>query len=257
MRTMRKLLIFAATSFCLMSIVALIGMKISSTTWFCLRCHETSNIAATWRKSKHSQSNSQPTACMLCHSRPGSVGFLQGQIETIFSHLMKFDTRLPSFLSEGNCESNLTQSQSRVAEAAELAKTATPVAPLTCTRSGCHNIDRIDNHSQQQGLSRTIALDHVRHIQIMKKIGTISPCMPCHRDVAHSQGSFRPTMKRSCFLCHKEQNIASTNCSLCHHANLPKGEGKGEENPHSGFFLNKASNFRLTSSSWLGFLSLP
>ncbi|MEW6379652.1 MAG: NapC/NirT family cytochrome c [bacterium] len=209
MRKLKKLLIIAGSGISLMSVMTVVGIKISSTAWFCLRCHETSNIAATWRKSKHSPVNSQGSACIHCHARPGFLGFLQSQVETAFTHLEFLDPTFPSFpssLSARNCQANLVQPEPTAIQ-------PTICEPVSCTQSGCHQIEDIDNHARPD---RLITLNHVKHIQVMEKIGTISKCMPCHRDVAHGEGSFLPNMKSSCFLCHKERDIAAANCTLCH-----------------------------------------
>lgn len=238
MKKLKKLLVISGVGLFLMSVAALAGVKLSSTAWFCLCCHETSNIAATWRKSKHGPVNSKESTCIQCHSRPGLLGFLQSQVETTFAHLEFFDKTFPSSLSTPNCQAYLAQ------PAPALLRPPLPPTtcePVSCTQSGCHQIEDIDNHARPD---RLIALNHVKHIQVMEKIGTISECMPCHRDVAHGEGSFLPNMKSSCFLCHKERDIAAANCTLCHstHPKVQLTNGKATTLPE----LHKAAKIPCT-----------
>ncbi len=211
---MKKILTLSFICLIVFGFLLLAGFKIFKTSWFCLQCHEKSNIAENWKKSKHGPSNPEMNNCIHCHSRPGFIGLLQSQVGKFFSHLTVFDF-LDSFLSTEN-------------------QKLRPSKSVTCVQEGCHQMDLLD-----RSLRRQISLSHSVHVKIMEEIGTRSKCMPCHIDIAHGEFKFLPDMKSTCFLCHSEQDTQSSNCDLCHKTH-PGVQLKGRDT--SLFELHNTTN---------------
>lgn len=184
--SMGKKLALIGVGLVLFGVMAVGGIELTCTSWFCLSCHEMKELGATWKLSKHGPDNPEmDNRCMKCHSQPGLLGLLKAKIGGLFS--------LAYHLS-GNYHLEATQ-------------------PVVCIREGCHQIADLDRATRPD---RTVTINHAKHIKVMKTIGTRYGCMPCHRDIAHGEEKFLPDMKTSCFLCHTNRDIGASNCALCH-----------------------------------------
>ncbi|MEW5817414.1 MAG: NapC/NirT family cytochrome c [Spirochaetota bacterium] len=183
--SMGKKLTLVAVGVVLFGAIAFAGIELTCTSWFCLSCHEMKELGAAWKLSKHGPDNPEMHNCMKCHSQPGLLGLLKAKIAGLFSLVYHLT---------GDYHLEATQ-------------------PVVCVRSECHHIEDLDRATRPD---QTVTLSHAKHIKVMKSIGTRYQCMPCHRDIAHGEQKFLPDMKTSCFLCHTNQDIAASNCALCH-----------------------------------------
>lgn len=181
---LKRLLILVVVLIAVVSI-GVAGIEITCTPWFCNRCHEMNVYYETWDLCNHGKRGD----CMKCHVKPGLINFLKAKVYGVFGlffHILGFT----------NVEATL---------------------PVVCVREGCHIAEEIDNTVRKRDFVKTVKMDHIKHIEINRRIGTRYDCIPCHKDVAHSRKKdFMPDMKETCFICHSDSDIRYQNCIACH-----------------------------------------
>lgn len=182
--------------------LAFAGIEFTCTPWFCNRCHEMNEYYDSWLLCNHGPEKGRNMEnCMKCHIRPGFLNFLKAKVNGVFSLLFHL-------AGYHHVEATL---------------------PVICLREGCHNIETIDTHERTKDVTKTVTLDHKKHIELNEKIGTRYKCMPCHKNVAHGrQQKFMPDMRDTCFICHADTDIRFNNCTACHPKH-PKIKGDVEE----------------------------
>ncbi|MGA1876298.1 MAG: hypothetical protein ACMUIA_11890 [bacterium] len=218
---MKKKVAVIGSGLILFMTMALSGTMIGRTTWFCLRCHEISPPDDVSTGLRHNPMNPEAGTCRQCHFRPGFIGILHSQVDMVFSHLMAFDRNFSS-----------TPGKSYPSDSS---------LPVTCIHEGCHQVEAMDKSDPKDQI---VSMSHLRHIQVMKHIGTRSKCLPCHTEIAHGEDSYLPNMKRNCFLCHRNVDIAASNCALCHPAH-PQVQLKGKRKTLFG--LHKGTEISCTA----------
>ncbi|MBN2373580.1 NapC/NirT family cytochrome c [bacterium] len=196
----RKVLLVVAI-LVVIAVVAVAGIEVTCTPWFCNRCHEMNEYFDTWTLCNHGpESTRNMKDCMKCHIKPGFLNFLKAKANGVFSLLFHL-------AGYHHVEATL---------------------PVICLREGCHTMEQLDEFDRTADPAETVKLNHRMHIEINEKIGTRYKCMPCHKNVAHGkQQKFMPDMKDTCFLCHSDTDIRYKNCDSCHPAH-PLIKGKVE-----------------------------
>jgi len=138
---------------------------------------------------------------MKCYAQPGFLNFLKAKINGLFSLVL------------------------HVAGYPYMEATL----PVVCLREGCHLLEKIDANEIKRDTVKTVRLDHVRHVDLTRRIGIRYECIPCHKNIAHaSNREFMPDMKGTCFVCHSDLNISYRHCTICHPRH-PSIEGDVDE----------------------------
>jgi nitrate/TMAO reductase-like tetraheme cytochrome c subunit len=214
--SLKKELTIVAVGLTLFGIITVGGMELSCSSWSCISCHEMKELGSNWKFSKHgpyNAANPEMHNCLKCHAQPGAAGFLKAKISGFFC--------LAYHLGD-NYHVKATKQ-------------------VVCIRGGCHKLEYLDKADRSD---RVVSMNHAKHIKVIKKVGTRSQCMPCHRNIAHGDDKYLPDMKKDCFVtCHNENGITSPKCTLCHPAHP---DVRLKDQKASLFALHKDANISCT-----------
>lgn len=147
-------------------LISVIGVEATSRPAFCNSCHVMEPYYTSWRLSAH-----KDVSCVGCHISPGVDSFLEAKLNGLGQVV---DDAL-------NRTSN---------------KPSASVSQLSCTRSGCHDLDTIAHKEAKNGLFK---FRHDKHVGT-KHLGVEISCGTCH---SHVKGDQHFEVNTSvCITCH-------------------------------------------------------
>lgn len=178
-RGWHRWIIGAAVAFPLLSVGS---VELTSQNWFCDSCHIMNPYYASWRSGAHREVD-----CVKCHINPGVDNFLAAKFNGL-----------------GQVVDDVLHRTSM--------KPSTSVSQLACTRSGCHDVEKVRTTQKTEG---KYLFRHDKHLDL-EYTGIQVACSTCH---SHVKGS--------------EHFEVNTNvCVTCHllehpHENIPSAAGTG------------------------------
>lgn len=184
----KRFLLFSGIYFVIFVIVLAASAEYTSRPSFCPTCHYMEPFYNSWKSSSHNK-----VVCTQCHFEPGLEGVIKGKLN------------------------GLVQIVSYVSTSYKKRKPWADIPDNTCTRSGCHV-----NQSIQDTLyeAKGILFNHKHHLQELKR-GKKLKCTSCHSQIV--QGSHMQVTYATCFNCHfhksddpEHKYDKLSNCQTCH-----------------------------------------
>ena len=179
-------IVSAAAAIVVLFVVA-VPVTLTASPHQCASCHEMRPYYDSWQASSHREAAKN---CLDCHAKPGVLGVLV--FEAGFYRMLA----------------------GHFAGTPVLTTAANAPAVASCTRSGCHSLNR------ETSTSGDVKINHRLHVTQAK-----IPCTRCHPGAVHTGVNGRvklPPMKL-CKGCHADK---MQQCSYCHtqeHLTAPAG----------------------------------
>ena len=143
-----------------------VTIEVTSQSWFCNSCHLMNPYYQSWQTSAH-----KDMECVSCHIPPGTTNYLWAKLNgagQVVDDLLKRTSTKPS----------------------------ASVSDFSCTRSGCHDLERVKTISRKEG---KYFFNHSKHLNT-EYLGIEMHCTTCH---SHVQGSKHFEVNASvCVTCH-------------------------------------------------------
>jgi len=152
-------------------VLNLVGLHLSSQSWFCGTCHKMDAYYDSWEGSDH-----KDIACVDCHIPPGLDSFVWAKINGL-------GQLVDSVLGRTH------------------GKPSAAVSDAACTRSGCHDIAEVRaNNTDRIGPRQTnYIFDHDNHLDV-NHVGIKMRCATCH---SHIEGNQHFSVNTGvCLTCH-------------------------------------------------------
>jgi len=150
----------------LMPVLGVASVEITSQSWFCNSCHIMNPYYASWKSGAH-----KDVACVKCHISPGVDNFLAAKFNGL-----------------GQVVDDVLHRTST--------KPSASVSQLSCTRSGCHSIEKVRQTSVDNG---TFKFRHDKHLDL-EYAGIMLACGTCH---SHIKGDEHFEVNKDvCINCH-------------------------------------------------------
>ncbi|MDD4890805.1 MAG: hypothetical protein PHU85_12855 [Phycisphaerae bacterium] len=141
-------------------------VEVTSQSWFCNTCHIMNSYHASWHASKH-----KDIECIKCHIAPGAKNFVSAKINGL-----------------GQVVDDLLD---------RTGKPSASVSAFACTRSGCHDIEKVKATSRPDGANYKFI--HRPHIDLTYN-GITVECTTCH---SHIKGDKHFEVNTdACISCH-------------------------------------------------------
>lgn len=149
-----------------MPVMGVASVEITSQSWFCNSCHIMNPYYDSWHRGTH-----KDVACVKCHISPGVDNFLEAKFNGL-----------------GQVVDDLLHRTSM--------KPSASVSALSCTRSGCHDLGKLEKTSKTDG---KFLFRHDKHINL-EYSGIKLECSTCHSHVKGDQHFEVDT--NVCVTCH-------------------------------------------------------
>lgn len=148
-----------------MPILSLPMVEITSQSWFCNSCHIMGPYYSSWKTGPHKE-----VECVQCHIPPGLRNFVSAKLNGAGQVVDDVLARTNS-------------------------KPSAEVPDESCTRSGCHSIDKVRTIQ----VRKTFFFDHGKHLGKTVK-GIEIHCTTCHSHISGNQHF--EVSKNACVTCH-------------------------------------------------------
>jgi hypothetical protein len=162
-RRLGRVVLLAAAAF---PFISFAGMVVTSQNWFCNSCHTMNSYYDSWQASTHKE-----VACVECHISPGLDNFMMAKLNglgQLVDDLLGRTTGKPS----------------------------ASVTDFSCTRSGCHDLEKVRTTSKLKG---RYFFKHSNHLDLEYK-GITTHCTTCHSHVKGTEHFEVNT--NACVACH-------------------------------------------------------
>lgn len=164
----RKLI---AAGLVLMPVLGVVSVEVTSQPWFCNSCHIMEPYYASWKTSSH-----RNVDCVKCHIAPGVDSFIDAKLNGL-----------------GQVVDDVLHRTST--------KPSASVSQLSCTRSGCHDIETVRATSKTSGAFK---FKHEPHLGL-ELAGIKLECGTCH---SHIKGDEHFELNREvCINCHLLEGV--------------------------------------------------
>jgi len=142
------------------------SVELTSQSWFCNSCHIMNTYYESWSKGKH-----KDVACVQCHIAPGVTNFVAAKLNGL-----------------GQVVDDVLSRTST--------KPSASVSQFSCTRSGCHTMEKVRATEKTTGAYK---FTHDKHLNLESRGITLS-CSACH---SHVKGDEHFEVNTEiCLTCH-------------------------------------------------------
>ena len=149
----------------LMPVFSVVSVELTSQSWFCNSCHIMAPYYASWKAGPH-----KDVECVRCHIPPGMTNFVTAKLN-----------------GAGQVVDDVLDRTS--------GKPSAYVSDSSCTRSGCHNLEKV----RATTVRKKFFFDHGKHLGREYK-GVEIHCTTCH---SHVQGNNHFEVNtNACVSCH-------------------------------------------------------
>jgi nitrate/TMAO reductase-like tetraheme cytochrome c subunit len=149
--------------------MSLVLVEVTSQSWFCDSCHIMNSYYASWQKGPH-----KDVECVSCHIPPGATNFVSAKLNGL-----------------GQVVDDVLQRTS--------SKPSASVSDFSCTRSGCHSLDKLKDEGKHVARGTNYLFDHGKHLGLDHD-GVKVHCTICHSHVKGDQHFQVDT--NACVTCH-------------------------------------------------------
>ena len=148
-------------------VLTVASIEVTSQNWFCNSCHIMNPYYSSWKTGTHAQVD-----CTKCHIAPGVGNFVSAKLNGLGQVVDDVLDRTSS-------------------------KPSASVSDFSCTRSGCHDVERLRNGGVKK--TEKFVFDHGKHLD-KKYDGIAIHCTTCH---SHVEGnSHFKVNTNACVTCH-------------------------------------------------------
>ncbi|MBS0196167.1 MAG: NapC/NirT family cytochrome c [Planctomycetes bacterium] len=150
----------------LLTVVGIGSVELTSQSWFCNSCHIMNPYYDSWKVGSH-----KDVECVKCHISPGADNFVAAKLNGL-----------------GQVVDDVLHRTST--------KPSASVSQFSCTRSGCHAVEKLQKMQIDNGRFK---FQHGKHLGA-KHLGVEISCGTCH---AHVKGAQHFEVSKSvCITCH-------------------------------------------------------